>query len=122
MIQDIGTLRFHNEYKKQDPEEKSRILCYRNGEALVRESGNGQITFPTYRELQAKGTDEAKTDIYEFTYLFRIDEGGLFSDTGRSSEQISGGICLETSFCFPKRSAERCCVCRYYRLSALAVV
>ena len=64
LIQDIGTLKFHNEYKKQDPEEKSRILCYRNGEALVREAGDGQITFPTYRELQAKGIDEAKTDIY----------------------------------------------------------
>lgn len=78
LIQDIGTLKFHNEYKKQDPEEKSRILCYRNGEALVREAGDGQITFPTYRELQAKGIDEAKTDIYEFTYLFRIDEVTYF--------------------------------------------
>ena len=78
LIHYIGTLIFHNEYKKQAPEEKSRILCYRNGEALVRELDNGQITFPTYRELQAKGIDEAKTDIYEFTYLFRIDEVAYF--------------------------------------------
>ena len=122
MIQDIGTLRFHNEYKKQDPEEKSRILCYRNGEALVRESGNGQITFPTYRELQAKGTDEAKTDIYEFTYLFRIDEVAYFLIPEEAANRFLEGFVWKRSFCFPKRSAERCCVCRYYRLSALAVV
>ena len=57
MIQDIGTLKFHNEYKKQEPEEKSRILCYRNGETLVKELGDGQIAFPTYKELQRENAD-----------------------------------------------------------------
>lgn len=73
MIQDIGPLKFHNEYKRQDPEEHSRILCYRNGEVLIRELGDGQITFPIYGELQTKcGNTE------EYTYLFQIDEVTYF--------------------------------------------
>ena len=78
MIQDIGTLKFHNEDKKQEPEEKSRILCYRNGETLVKELGDGQIAFPTYKELQRENADTENKSLYELTYLFRIDEVTYF--------------------------------------------
>lgn len=87
MIQDIGSFRFHNEYKKEIPGKDSRILCYREGEVLLSEREEGGIVFLTYRELQENGV-AGDIDL-DFTYLFRIDETTYFLASDRVAKKVS---------------------------------
>lgn len=69
MIQDIGAHRFHNEYVICQPEADSRILCYRNGEALLIKKED-QLDFLHYQQLLEHTLIRGDALIY----LFRIDE------------------------------------------------
>ena len=68
MIQDIAPHVYHNEYRPQKPSGDSFGISFENGKlcALVKD---GEISFPTFKELEEKNPN-----IYEnYTYLFAID-------------------------------------------------
>ena len=69
MFQDILPHVFHNEYKPQRPKKNSYGMVFADGKLAVKVV-NGQMTFPTFGELEKK-----HPWIYEInTYLFEIDE------------------------------------------------
>lgn len=74
MIQEIAPHQFDNEFShRRDPEAEDLVLCYREGEALIREA-DSEFFFPTVGELEAAAP--GKTE--DLIYLFGIDERAYF--------------------------------------------
>lgn len=69
MIQDIGTHQFANEYTPVPPEPDSYLLCYRGREILMRQTSDGNLEFPRFRDLNQEGSRFYE----EYIYLFSID-------------------------------------------------
>lgn len=69
MIQDIEPHCFSNEYRPKAPDGASFLLCYSGRKVLLRKTGQGEIAFPTFEEMEpyTEGLYE------EYTYLFSID-------------------------------------------------
>lgn len=73
MIQDIAPHIYHNEYQPKKPEKNSFGLSFENGKLRVRMT-NGELTFPTFEELEKNNAH-----IYdEYTYLFAIDDRAFY--------------------------------------------
>lgn len=69
MIQDIGSNRYHNEYRPVPPKETDCILYYEGRKALVKLSENS-FSFLTFQEAALY-----HPQIYQhYTYLFMIDQ------------------------------------------------
>ncbi len=69
MIQDIAPHIYRNEYQVKKPTKNSYGMSFEEGKLRARIS-EGEISFPTFEELQ-----EENPHIYdEYTYLFEIDE------------------------------------------------
>lgn len=81
MIQDIGTGRFHNEYKECTPKHGDRILCYQGRQVLAR-FADGILSFPDYEEM----TWEEPIGTYR--YLFSIDGIGYFLPETAEGEAV----------------------------------
>lgn len=69
MIQEIGTGRYHNEYRDAVPEKDSRILSYQGRRLLGRLSEEGELSFLTYEEIQACSPELGG----RYRYAFAID-------------------------------------------------
>lgn len=73
MIQDIAPHKFDNQYRVLPPKRGSYLLYYEKNACLIKEE-NGEISFPTFEELE-KYID----DLYEnYTYLFSIDDESYY--------------------------------------------
>lgn len=73
MIQDIAPYRYRNEYSQQEPKDTDYVMCFREGNALVKYAETG-IAFPTFAEVQ-----EINPEVYKHArYLFAIDEMKFF--------------------------------------------
>ena len=69
MIQDIAPHIYHNEYNPKKPVKNSYGISFENGKLRVRMI-NGELTFPTFEELEKNNKH-----IYDdYTYLFEIDD------------------------------------------------
>lgn len=87
MIQDIAPHIYKNEYKPVPPKKDSYLLIYDGNKSLVKME-EGQITFPTFEELE-----KWNTHLYEnYTYLFSIDEKGFYLAADIDCGQLSGYI------------------------------
>ena len=78
MIQDIGKNRYHNEYFEAQPQNDSRILCYRGREILVR-CEDETISYLTYGQVTKRFPQLEG----HATYLFSIDTMQYFLFRGQ---------------------------------------
>ncbi len=95
MIQEIGTNRYHNEYKNTTPKADSIALGYRGRELLVREGR--ELSFLRYREAaelliqESLDVKPSNTGMMPSpVYLFSIDETEYFWLPGLASLELSG--------------------------------
>lgn len=73
MIQDIAPHIYHNEYKPKQPAKNSFGLSFEDGKLRVKMT-NGELTFPTFEELEKNNKH-----IYDdYTYLFEIDDRAFY--------------------------------------------
>ncbi len=68
MIQDITPHKLYNEFKNEEVKEDSIIFSFKNRQVLVKNI-DGNILFPTYKEIQSPNN---------YTYLLTIDETTCF--------------------------------------------
>ncbi len=83
MIQDIGIGRFRNEYFAAEPEENSRVLCYRGREILAEICGS-TVSYLTYRQVTERFPELKGRE----TYLFAIDGVRFFLFRDEAGEQL----------------------------------
>lgn len=85
MIQDIAPYIYRNEYRPTPPERDSYLLIYEGNKVLLK-TEEGQIDFPTFRELE-----KWNTHLYErYTYLFSVGEKRFYLASDVDYGKLSG--------------------------------
>ncbi|MBQ8802244.1 MAG: NAD(+) diphosphatase [Tyzzerella sp.] len=94
MIQDIAPHVYHNEYRPEKPSGDSFAMVFNKGKLAVKVEA-GEISFPTFQELEEKNPF-----IYEeYTFLFSIDDMRfyLLDDIEMTDYQLYGRKELRTA-------------------------
>ena len=76
MIQDILPRKFHNTFVRKEPSPDSRILSFREGQALYREQ-EGELQFLTLRQVEEYYGEKAQ-ELPEAVFLFSVDRQDYF--------------------------------------------
>ena len=83
MLQDIENGRLENEFRNITATAEDRILCFHQGQVLLRRNGDDSLVLPTLAQMIAGQASE------EPRYLFRMQEENYFLWTG-DAPQIDG--------------------------------
>lgn len=103
MIQDIGSHRYHNEYKPVPPKETDSILYYQGRKALVKLVENS-FSFLTFQEAAPY-----YPQVYQnYTYLFKIDQTNYYLVSDLPVENFPD-YTMEDVVLFRTMSPQTCC-------------
>ena len=102
MIQDIFPLQMDNQYRDVEPEQRSRVMIFRENEILIRDEKT--LVFPAFAEL-LEACKKAACREPEMTYLFSVSEVEYF--LCREPEKEAVEALLADGYDFVRMSAMR---------------
>ena len=89
MLQDMAVGRLENEFRNISATPEDRILCFHQGQILLRRGAEDDLILPTLSQMAAWQAPE------EPRYLFRMQDQNFFLWTGTAPACLDGGFAYE---------------------------